>query len=96
MGRPANPKMPMIAVEDDTVALRLGIPSSLNATIELYGHYYAEKTGHKPLGAPHVVVGVLGQYFSTDAGFQKWKRDNSANEHLKKSPFAAIKPPPKD
>ena len=88
MKRTNAKKLPQIAVEEEAVAVRLGLPAELNAELEQYGHYFAEASGRKPLTLGHVIVGLVQSYLDDSAAFQKWRNEHRNGAEPKGSPFA--------
>ncbi len=88
MSRPPSRKLPQIAVEEEAVRTKLDLPVGLNSDLELYAHYFAAKTGRKPLTMGHVIVGLLETYLAESPEFQRWKREERAAVDTTLSPFA--------
>ena len=88
MSRTASRKLPQIAVQEQAVRTRVDLPAALNAELELYAHYFAGQTGHKPLTMGHVIVGLLQIYLAESAAFQKWKQTARGGVQAATAPFA--------
>lgn len=67
-------RFPSIAVSDELVKLRVDITQEMGAEIEEYAAYFTEHTGKKPRSQEAVIAGILADFLSRDATFQKWRK----------------------
>jgi len=81
-------RLPSIAVEEETIRMKLDVPEPLLLEIEGYARYFAAETGRKPRSMNDVILGILEDYMHGDAGFARWKRENP-NSGASASPFAS-------
>jgi hypothetical protein len=88
MRRSTNNSLPPIAVEEETTAVRLALPTDLNATLNLFAEWFAEVTGRKPLSPSHVINGALTQYLEEHADFQKWRAQHTNGKTNGTTPYA--------
>jgi len=72
---PINPKLPPIAVEDESVKRSLSLPSELDRDLALYAEYFQVQAKRKPRSSEDVMVGIITAYLAGDALFQRWKKD---------------------
>ena len=87
MAKSPNKRLPAIAVEEQTVRVRVDLPEPLHQDVEYYARYFASVAGRKPRSMTDVIVGVLGEYLATDAGFSGWKRTHPMPD-ASDSPFS--------
>lgn len=80
--------LPPIAVEEETVTLRLSLPKALSDEVDHYAQYFERVTGRKPLSQQHVIEAVLKHFFADGSDFQKWKAEHANGAALKTSPYA--------
>ena len=83
MPKPANRKLPTIAVEEECIKIRVGLTTALHADLENYARFWATATGRKPRSMNDLIGAVLTEFLTGDTAFQKWKgerKDNGAGE----------------
>jgi hypothetical protein len=79
--------LPPIAVEEETVSLRLSLPKALSDEVDRYAQYFEKVTGRKPLSQQHVIEAVLKHFFADGTDFQRWKAEHSNGGALRNSPY---------
>jgi hypothetical protein len=80
-------RLPKIAVEEETVRLRVDVPEHLHSDLEAYARYFAAESGRRPRAMSDVIVGVLLGYLESDAQFSRWKLQHP-NHSVLASPFS--------
>ena len=70
-------RFPSIAVSDELMKLRVDVTRELNAEIEEYAVYFTQHTGKKPRSQEAVIAGILADFLSHDAAFQKWRKSRA-------------------
>ena len=81
-------RLPSIAVEEETVRVKLDVPEPLLLELEAYARYFAAATGRKPRSMNDVILGVVGDYVRGDPEFVRWQRENPQLDSTE-SPFSA-------
>jgi hypothetical protein len=92
MKRANGHKLPQIAVEEETVAVRLSLPKELSDSVDRFAEWYGEVTGRKPLSQPHTMFGMLKQFLEDHDEFQKWNSKHPNGEPVKGFPYAMPQP----
>ena len=74
---PSRPRLPAIAVVEETGKRTLTLTRELSAEIALFAQYYEASAGKKPRSIDDVIVGLIAAYLASDAGFKKWREDRN-------------------
>ncbi len=84
MSRPPSiPRLPNIAVEDETTKRSIAISKALDAELATYGEYFTAIAGKRPRSHDDVIIGILGAYLAQDVCFQKWKKERETRANGK-------------
>lgn len=70
-----KPKLPAIAVEDETIKKTFALSKELDAEIGHYAEYFQASSGKKPRSLDDVMTGIMSAFLKDDSGFQKWKKE---------------------
>jgi len=81
-------RLPSIAVEEETVRVKLDVPEPLLLDLEAYARYFAAETGRKARSMNDVILGIVGDYVRGDPEFVRWQRENPLAINAE-SPFSA-------